>query len=344
MDTSSPTTGKSRKDVPGLITTPSTHARVVEAPAMALRNALKRSLTATPYKVTAWRDFIAQVGLASRYPNFVEGLTLGFRAFMPPLVQTFTPPNHPSVQQYKAVFDDIVHKKPTKQQYIGPLIGSEIQQAIRHFQTSPLSLIPKLGRPGKYRMIQDLSHPQGSSPIQSINVHMSPDDFTATYSTFPIVALLLSSLPPGSQGAVRDVAEAYCTVPVHPSQWHGLVVRLSDSHFTVDTALCFSFAPSVGIYGNIASAGTDIMQFVGMGPILRWVDDHLFIHIPRSHLHSYNKVRRNMSERIALQGGPVVHGSRCWFKGGPLPDSSTEEFDEDCDFTATRNEDSAEHP
>ena len=135
-------------------------------------------------------------------------------------------------------------------------------------------------RPGKYQMIQDLLHPRGSSPIQSINAHMSPDEFTTSYSTFPIVVLLLTSLPPGSQGAIRDVAEAYRTIPVHPSQWHGLVVRLSDSHFAVDTALCFSFAPSAGIYGDVASAGADIMRFVSLGPILRWVDDHLFIRIP----------------------------------------------------------------
>ena len=66
-------------------------------------------------------------------------------------------------------------------------------------------------------MIQDLLHARGSSPIQSINEHMVLYDFMATYSAFPIVALLISSLPPGSQGVVRDVAEAYHTVPIHPS-------------------------------------------------------------------------------------------------------------------------------
>lgn len=136
-------------------------------------------------------------------------------------------------------------------------------------------------------MIQDLSHPRGSTPIQSINARMLLDDFTTSYSTFPIVALLMSSLPPGSQGAVRDIAEAYCTMPVHPSQWHGLVVRLSDSHFAIDTALCFSFAPSMGIYGNVTSAGVNIMRFVDIGSILCWVDDHLFIHIPQVHLPCY---------------------------------------------------------
>lgn len=56
----------------------------------------------------------------------------------------------------------------------------------------------------------------------------------------------------------------------------------------------------------------------------------------------YNEHRRNAAESIALQGGPSVHSGHSWFRGGPLPDGSTEEFDEDCaftlhDFTATNS-------
>ena len=78
---------------------------------------------------------------------------------------------------------------------------------------------------------------------------------------------------------------------MHRSQWHGLVVHLSKSHFAIDTSLCFGFGPSVGIYSNVASAGTDIMHFTGIGPILQWVNDHLFIRIPRAHLQRYNEAR-----------------------------------------------------
>ena len=239
--------------------------------------------------MSAWRDFLSQAGLIPRYPSLIEGLTYGFQAHIPPLSQTFAPPNSLSIKQYKAIFDDIIHKEFAKQWYIGLLSESEMKQILGHFQSFLLSIISKPGWPGKYCMIQDLSHLRGSSAAQSINAHVSPDEFTAAYSTFPIVSLLMSSLPPGSQGAVRDIAEAYRTIPIHPSQWHGLVVRLSDLHFAIDTALCFGFGPSAGIYGNVVSAGADIMRFIGIGPILQWVDDHLFIRIPHIHLYSYNE-------------------------------------------------------
>jgi hypothetical protein len=82
----------------------------------------------------------------------------GFCAFILPLTQIFTPPNHLSVKQYKAVFNDIIHKELMKKCYIGLLTASKIQQTLGHFQSSPLSLIPKPGWPGKYRLIQDFSH------------------------------------------------------------------------------------------------------------------------------------------------------------------------------------------
>ena len=70
--------------------------------------------------------------------------------------------------------------------------------------------------------------------------------------------------------------------------------------------------------------------------------DHLFIHIPHIHLHSYNEQRREAATRIAAHRGPAIHGGWFWFKGSTLPDGSIKEYDEDCtselrDFTATRD-------
>ena len=128
------------------------------------------------------------------------------------------------------------------------------------------------------------------------------------------------------------MAEAYRTIPLHPSQWHALVVRLSESKFAIDTSTCFGFGPSGGIYGNVGSAGADIMHATGIGPILRWVDDHLFIRIPTSQLANYNLLRDAAADRIKTHGGPMIKGGRSWFAGAPLLDDQIEEFDEDFSF------------
>jgi len=109
---------------------------------------------------------------------------------------------------------------------------------------------------------------------------------------------------------VQDVAEAYRMVPSHHSQWAGLVVCLpGEDSFAVDTALCFRFGPSAGIYGNIADAGANIFQANRLGPLSKWVDDYIFFHIRQEFLQEYNKRRKLWADQIAVNGGTIIeHG------------------------------------
>ena len=89
------------------------------------------------------------------------------------------------------------------------------------------------------------------------------------------MSLCITRLPPGSQAAARDEAEAYRTIPLHPSQWNGTVVRVGDDAFNLDTSLAFGLAPSAGVHGVCADAANDILRAEGIGPIIKWVDDTL---------------------------------------------------------------------
>ena len=111
-----------------------------------------------------------------------------------------------------------------------------------------------------------------------------------------------------------------------------VVVRISDELplFTVDTCLCFSYGPSVGTYSTIRDAGLDILQAAGISPVIAWVDDHLFIHLPRKAIADYNKLRESKARAIANHGGRIQEDGRWWFKGNILADGSHEEFAEDC--------------
>jgi len=163
--------------------------------------------------------------------------------------------------------------------------------------------------------------------------------------------VLICSLPPDTQGATRDVAEAYRTIPLHHSQWPSLVVRIEEDPplFAVDTALCFGYGPSAGVYGQLRDSGLDIMRAYGIGPVIAWVDDHLFFRLPRSSLNAYNEWRADTMSIIAQNQGKLHEGCWIWFKGRELADGLHEEWAEDCavplkDLTLTssrtRNEDS----
>ena len=111
-----------------------------------------------------------------------------------------------------------------------------------------------------------------------------------------------------------------------------MVVQLADNQFTAETALCFGAKPSARAYGSVQNAGMDIICYTGIGPLTAWVDDHLFVRIPRIHLDEYNAHRRHWHTNIMSRGEHQA-GGRIWYSGQVFEDGTLEEFDEDCTFS-----------
>jgi hypothetical protein len=172
----------------------------------------------------AWERALEEGGLTSRYPQLVDGLRSGFHVGVPKIAETFTPENRPSVFQNLRAYKGIITHDLQMGRYIGPFSRLELEENVGPFQSSPLSLVPKPQKPEKQRMVQNLSFPYQVSARKSINSFIDSNDFPCTWGTFAAFSLLCARLPPGSQGGVRDVAEAYRTVPLHPSQWPGTVI------------------------------------------------------------------------------------------------------------------------
>ena len=228
-------------------------------------------------------------------------------------------------------FEEIERNEFAKARYLGPCSKREVEALIGPFQTSPISIIPKPGKPGKFRAVHNFSHPHTASPsLASINSSINASDFPCTWGTFNAIALTIATLPPGSQASIRDVAEAYRTIPIKASQWPGLVIRLpGNDQFAINTCNNFGLASAGGIYGELADASADIFRREGIGPISKWVDDHVFFRIRRQHLAGYNQMRALRHQTILSNGGRQQEGSRIWFCGNTLEDGRLEEFDED---------------
>lgn len=329
-------TGKPSKDVPRRLTTTGIAVRAADPLPMAPRNALelRRHRIECIYPADAWEALLKNANLLEKYPFLVHGFRAGFFFDFPSISSTQTPPNRPSVIEFATEFGNIVSLELQKGRYIGPFSKSDLESLIGPFQTSPFSIIPKPGRPGKFRIIQNFSFPLSPSPVfpnASINSFTNAKDFPCTWGSFAVVALLLGRLPPGSQIAVRDVSEAFRTVPLHPSQWAACAVRVGDDSFCVDTCGAFGACPSGGVFGLIQDATVDLFRSHGIGPVTKWVDDHLFARILRRYLEEYNAQRALAAARFASRG-PQYSGGRVFYGGDIFPDGSTEESDDDCRF------------
>jgi len=303
---------------------------------MELRTAVsqRKSEALTPYIPSAWQDALTESGLISRYPTLPLSIRNGFNAGIQPIVNTYAPPNHPSIAHYKKYFDEIVQIEFVKGRYIGPFSCQELENMVGPFQTSPLALIEKPGKPDQYRLIQNLSFPYKPQPsLSSINHSIDSNLYPCTWGTFTTVCLLLWRLPPGSQGACRDVSEAFRTIPLAPDQWPGTVVHLSeDDEFALNTSNCFGLRSAGGVYGIIRDATVDLLCTQGIGPVSKWVDDHLFIRILLQHLPEYNCQRAIWCKCIQAAGNRHHERARFWYGGDLLPDGRVEEFDEDMAF------------
>ena len=309
----SASTGRSRGVAAHSATQIDTGALDVEDLIMGLKDALehRRCNPLTPYNKKAWAEQLSRLDLDGRYPHLVQGLTEGFDVGVPRIEKTYIPSNHASIFSHKDVYSKIVDSEFMAGRYIGPFTRNQLERALGPFQTSPLSLVPKTSNPGVYQAVHNFSHPHvPSSDATSINSHIDCNDFPCTWGTFSTVALLIARLPPGSQASIRDVAEAYRTVPVRPDQWPGLVIRLqADDQFAANTCNNFGLTSAGGVYGMLADAGADIFRGRGMGPLAKWVDDHIFFWILRSHLPSYNLRRTEWCREIQTSGGRRQEGS-----------------------------------
>lgn len=300
-ESSCATTGKSPKVVKMPLTANDINAQGVENQTMEPRCVLEQrrlqSNALTPYVPQAWSDLLVQTGLIVKYPSLPLQLHNGFVVGIPPLTSTYTPDNHSSLIEHHIAFNNNLLAKFNKGRYIGPFSKEEVLELIGPFQSSPLSIIPKPNKPGKYRFIQNFLHPYTQNgKTQSVNVAITSEDYPCTWGTFNTIALLIHHLPPGSEAATRDVKEAYRTVPLAPSQWPGMVVKLAkEDSYAIDTQNAFGLASGAGVYGQVADAGVDIMRAKGLGPISKWVDDHLFIRIRREHIPKYNEKRNELA-------------------------------------------------
>ena len=105
---------------------------------------------------------------------------------------------------------------------LGPFLHEELSQ----MQISQFGVIPKASQPGKWRLIVNLSHPEG----KSVNNGIDSELCSLQYVKVDDVARMVWRLGPGTQMAKIDIKSAYRIVPVHPQdrcllgmKWDGTI-------------------------------------------------------------------------------------------------------------------------
>ena len=146
-----------------------------------------------------------------------------------------------------------------------------------NIHTSPIGVIPKKNRPGKWRLICDLSAPEN----HCVNDGIDPDLCSMKYISVHDAIREIQKLGKGTFLAKIDIKEAYRIVPVHPQdrpllgfQWH--------SQIFVDGVLPFGLRSAPKIFDSLASMLNWILIDQCQITIIHYLDDFLIISPPES--------------------------------------------------------------
>ena len=142
----------------------------------------------------------------------------------------------------------------------------------RGVHISPLGMIPKKNKPGKWRLIVDLSSPHGTS----INDGIDTDRSSLSYASVDHLAALVVSTGRGCFLVKADIKEAYRMVPVHPQDQHLLGVQWESAVY-IDKVLPFGLRSAPKIFSAVADAVQWILGNNGIRKGLHYLDDFILV-------------------------------------------------------------------
>ena len=155
---------------------------------------------------------------------------------------------------------------------IGPLEPQECSGVV----TSSVGVVPK-STPGKFRVIVDLSRPEGAS----VNDQLLRELTHVAYSSIEDASFAMHTLGPGAQLAKIDIRDAYRIIPVHPEDRPFLALSWQDRVY-IDCQLPFGLASAPAIFSAVAEALEWILRRRGVRGVLHYLDDFLLMGAPGS--------------------------------------------------------------
>ncbi len=149
---------------------------------------------------------------------------------------------------------------------------------------SPFGVIPKK-RKNRWRLIQDLSAPEGNS----VNDGIAKELASLSYMSIDDVVGWILELGKGTQLTKMDIQQAYRNVPVHPEDRLLLGMTWEDETY-IDAALPFGLRSAPMIFSAIADAVQWVMQKRGVKRVSHYIDDYVAAGPPGSDECARNKV------------------------------------------------------
>ena len=177
-----------------------------------------------------------------------------------------------SAKQHPEVIQAYLEHEVQEGRVLGPF---PLQYPTVH--TSPFGVIPKRHQANKWRLILDLSHPEGSS----VNDGIDPSLCSLQYTSVDDITTQILTTGRGTLMAKIDIKNAYRNIPVHPSDRHLLGMEWQHQLY-VDGALPFGLRSAPKIFNTVADALEWILRHRGVKNVYHYLDDFIILGHPNS--------------------------------------------------------------
>ncbi len=181
----------------------------------------------TPLRVQEWATLLRYHPETELLSGISQGFRVGFKATSK-LRSAKT--NFPSVQHHS----EVVKKYLDAELALGRMLGPFDPQQLPGVHISSFGVIPKQHQVGRWRLIVDLSSPEGASVNDGIPTQL----YSLKNIKVDEIAKSILRIGMGTEVAKMDIKSAYHIVPVHPGDRWLLGMRWRNQLF-VDTALPF---------------------------------------------------------------------------------------------------------
>ena len=179
--------------------------------------------------------------------------------------------NMSSALENPQVIEEYLSKEVTAGNIFGPFSPS----ALPEVHINRFGVIPKKHQPGRWHLITELSHHEGTSVNDAIDCALC----SLTYTTVDEVAVTATALGQGAQLAKIDIKSAYRLVPVHPAQrkWLGMQWQ---GRVYVDGMLPFSLRSAPKLFNAVADALKWCVTKRGVQHIYHYLDNFIVLCSP----------------------------------------------------------------
>ena len=228
----------------------------------------------TPLKVAAWEKALQSHPDTAFREYVLCGISGGFRIGF-----NRTQPLRSSSSNMRSALDNpqVVHEYLEKECSQGHIAGPLPLHALSDVQISPFGVIPKSSQPGKWRLIVNLSAPDGFSVNDGIDGSLT----SLTYVKVDDIIEQVLSLGRGSLMAKMDIESAFRIVPVHPDDRPLLGMKWEEQLY-IDLTLPFGLRSAPKVFNSIADALEWIVRARGAERTHHYLDDFIVVGAPRS--------------------------------------------------------------